>query len=40
MNDVLISIRRCDIDEHDNLMQCFNTVTRPPQSWCYVEALK
>lgn len=27
----------CDSDENDNLMQCFNTVSRPPQSWCYVE---
>lgn len=30
----------CDSDENDNLMQCFNTVSRPPQSWCYVEGLK
>lgn len=27
----------CDKDENDNLIQCFNTVSRPPQSWCYVE---
>lgn len=30
----------CDSDENDNLIQCFNTVSRPPQSWCYVEELK
>lgn len=29
----------CDKDENDNLIQCFNTVSRPPQSWCYVEDL-
>lgn len=29
----------CDKDENDNLIQCFNTVSRPPQSWCYVEEL-
>lgn len=27
----------CDKDGNDNLIQCFNTVSRPPQSWCYVE---
>lgn len=27
----------CDKDENDNLIQCFNTVSHPPQSWCYVE---
>lgn len=30
----------CDKDENDNLIQCFNTVSRPPQSWCYVEELQ
>lgn len=30
----------CERDENDNLIQCFNTVSRPPQSWCYVEDLK
>lgn len=30
----------CERDENDNLIQCFNTVSRPPQSWCYVEELK
>lgn len=30
----------CDKDENDNLIQCFNTVSRPPQSWQYVEELK
>ena len=29
----------CDSDENDNLMQCFNTLSRPPQSWCYVEEM-
>ena len=29
----------CDKDKNDNLIQCFNTVSRPPQSWCYVEEL-
>lgn len=29
----------CDKDENDNIIQCFNTVSRPPQSWCYVEEL-
>ena len=29
----------CDKDENDNLIRCFNTVSRPPQSWCYVEGL-
>lgn len=29
----------CDRDENDNLIQCFNTVSRPPQSWQYVEEL-
>ena len=27
----------CDKDENDNLIQCFNKVSRPPQSWLYVE---
>ena len=30
----------CERDENDNLIQCFNTVSRPPQSWCYVEERK
>ena len=30
----------CDKDENDNLIRCFNTVSRPPQSWCYVEELQ
>lgn len=30
----------CDRDEKDNLIQCFNTLSRPPQSWCYVEELE
>ena len=29
----------CDKDENDNLIQCFNTVSRPPQSWQYIEDL-
>lgn len=29
----------CDLDEEDNLMQCFNTISRAPQSWCYVEEI-
>lgn len=29
----------CDRDENDNLIQCFNTVSRPPQSYMYVEEL-
>ena len=31
-------LERCK-DENDNLIRCFNTVSRPPQSWCYVEEL-
>lgn len=27
----------CDKDENDNLIQCFNTVSRPPQSYMFVE---
>ena len=28
----------CDLDkDYYNLMQCLNTISRPPQSWCYVE---
>lgn len=30
----------CDSDENDNLIQCFNTVSCPLRSWCYVEELK
>ena len=29
----------CDKDENDSLIQCFNTVSRPPKSWCYVEEI-
>lgn len=28
----------CDLDkDYYNLMQCLNTISRPPQSWCYLE---
>lgn len=32
----------CDKSGYNSYMQlcCFNTVTRPPQSWCYVEEAK
>lgn len=29
----------CDRDENDNLIQCFNTVSRPPKGWQYVEEI-
>lgn len=31
----------CDLDkDYYNLMQCLNTISRPPQSWCYVEEIE
>lgn len=31
----------CDVDkDYYNLMQCLNTISRPPQSWCYVEEVQ
>ena len=37
-NDAPCKLCKCVLVYEDNLITCGNKITRPPQSWCYVEA--